>query len=109
MAVRKPTAADRPQFRRDMLDMMQTLKVGVAEIAPDMAILCTPADEWDPSHNVLWEEEANKSAVREEVHCAGCKKPVAMSNHAYERYTMLDKKPVVVCIRCVADNPSLLK
>jgi len=104
MAKRKPTAADRPQFRRDMAKMMGELKVGVAEIEPDMVLLCTRASDFDPSQNVLWENTANKSAVRSDVQCFGCKSAMAMSNHAYERYTALDKKPRVVCIQCAAEH-----
>lgn len=104
MAERKPTAADRPQFRRDVAKMMGELNVGVAEIAPDVVLLCTRASDFDPADNVLWENEANKSAVRADVLCFGCKSVMAMSNHAYERYSGLDKKPRVVCIRCAAEH-----
>ncbi len=98
---RKPTAADRPQFRRDVAKMMGELNVGVAEIAPDMTILCTRAADFDPASNVLWENEANKSAVRPDVRCSTCNETVAMSNHAYGRYAALDKKPRVCCLQCV--------
>jgi hypothetical protein len=47
--------------------------------------------------------------VRSDVRCDFCKKTVAMSNDAYGKYTVLDKKPKIVCIRCVANNPSLLE
>lgn len=98
---RKPSAADRPQFRRDVAKMLGDMNVGVAEIAPNMTILCTRASDFDPADNVLWEDVANKSAVRPDVHCSGCKSPMAMSNHAYARYSAMDKKPNVICLQCV--------
>lgn len=103
-AERKPTAADRPQFRRDVAKMLGDLNVGVTEISPDVTILCTRAGDFDPADNVLWEDEANKSAVRSDVQCFGCKSTMAMSNHAYERYSAFDKKPRVVCIQCAAEH-----
>jgi hypothetical protein len=99
MSRRKPTAADRPEFRRAMRDMVE--KLGVAQITPDVAIVCTRASDFRPEDNVLWELEANKSAVRHDMHCAGCQSEMAMSNHAYARYTSLDKKPRVLCVQCV--------
>ena len=104
MAERKPTAADRPQFRRDVAKVMEELNVGVAEITPDVVILCTRASDFNPAANVLWEDPANKSAVRSDVQCCACKSAVAMSNHAYERYATFDKKPRVVCIQCVTEH-----
>ncbi len=104
MAERKPTAADRPQFRRDVAKMMGELNVGVAAISPDAVILCTRASDFDPADNVLWEDVANKSAVRSDVQCFGCQSPMAMSNHAYECYSALDKKPRVICIQCAAEH-----
>jgi hypothetical protein len=101
----KPTAADRPQFRRDVAKMMVDLGVGVGE-PDDAVILCTRADDFDPASNVLWENEANKSAVRPDVRCSTCKHNVALSNHAYARYCALDKKPRICCTACL---PTLLK
>ena len=100
---KKLTAADRPQFRREMADMMSSLGVQVAEISPDVVVCCQRAADFHPNDNVLWELEANKSAVRENVHCAGCKSPLAMSNHAYARYSALDKKPRTVCVQCMLE------
>jgi hypothetical protein len=99
---RKPTAADRPQFRRDVLDMMQKLGVQVG-VPEDAVILCTRAEDFDPADNVLWELEANRSAVRPDVHCFKCQAVMAMSNDAYGRYCALDKKPRVCCIQCMAE------
>jgi hypothetical protein len=105
MAHRKPTAADRPEFRRDVEKMMETLDVQVGEIddprAEAVVILVTLAVDFDPASNVLWELDANKSAVRPDVHCSFCKGVVAMSNHAYGRYAAMVKKPRVCCTRCV--------
>ncbi len=102
----KPKASDRPQFRRDVAKIMEALGVQVGE--PDSAgvILCTRASEFDPATNVLWEDPANKSAVRPDVQCSTCKQTVALSNHAYERYRALDKKPRICCSACL---PTLLK
>ncbi len=99
--MKKPTAADRPEFRRGVAKMMKESNIGVAEITPDAVIVCTRANEFDPASNILWEDEANRSAVRPDVHCFGCKSVVAMSNHAYARYSAFDKKPRVVCVHCV--------
>jgi hypothetical protein len=98
---RKPTAADRPQFRRDMVDMMSKLDVQVGEVSPDAVILVSRGEGFRPSDNVLWELSGNKSSVRSDVVCSSCKKTVAMSNHTYERYTALDRKPRICCTRCV--------
>lgn len=100
--VKKPTAADRPQFRRDVADMMQRLGVQVG-VPEDAVILCTRAEDFDPSHNVLWELEANKSAVRPDVLCMACKSPMAMSNELYGRYVKADKKPKVCCPQCMVE------
>lgn len=101
MSRKPPTAADRPQFRRDMVKMMSTLKAEVGEVSPETTILCSHKDDFDPADNVLWEHEANKSAVRADVHCMGCSSLVAMSNHAYARFKTFDRKPRVCCTRCV--------
>ena len=101
MAKRKLTAADRPQFRRDMVEMIKTLNVEVGEVAPDMVILVTRAEDFDPSENSLWELDGNKSAVRPGVVCSECKSTVVMSNHTYGRYAILDKKPRICCARCI--------
>ena len=86
--------------------MMESLGVQVGEPDSSGVILCTRADDFDPATNVLWEDAANKSAVRSDVHCSTCKHNVALSNHAYEAYTALDKKPRICCTRCL---PTLLK
>jgi hypothetical protein len=98
--VKKPTAADRPQFRRDVANMMEALNVQVSEVNSEAIVLCTRASDFDPDDNVLWENEANKSAVRADVHCFSCQSPLAMSNHMYERYTALDKRPRACCVQC---------
>jgi len=81
--------------------MMDKLGVQVGEATPDAVILCMRAEDFDPTSNVLWENEANKSAIRPNVRCFGCKSAVAMSNHTYARYTSMDKKPRVCCVQCV--------
>jgi hypothetical protein len=101
--MKKPTAADRPQFRRDVEDMVSKLGIQPKEISQDAIVVCTRAADFDPADNVLWELEANKSVVRLDVHCIGCKSPMAMSNHAYARYSALDKKPKVCCIQCMVE------
>ena len=103
MKRRKATAADRPQFRRDVADMMQKLGVQVGDAGPDTMIVCSRASDFDPSDNVLWEFEANRSAVRPDVHCFRCESPMAMSNDAYGRYQKLDRKPKVCCTRCLPE------
>jgi hypothetical protein len=101
--MKKPTAADRPQFRRDMADLMQKLGVRLGKIGQDVMVVCTRAADFDPDSNVLWELEANRSAVRDDVHCLTCKSPLAMSNEAYARYLSLDKKPKVCCVQCMVE------
>ncbi len=81
--------------------MMGDLGVKVGEPA-DAVILCTRDSDFDPAGNVLWEDEANKSAVRSDVRCSTCSHNVALSNHAYARYRALDKKPRICCTRCVS-------
>lgn len=95
------TAADRPEFRRDVADLMSKLNVQVGEVSPDAILLVSCGEDFQPSDNVLWELEANKSSVRQDIVCGECKKIVAMSNHAYARYTNMDRKPRVCCTRCV--------
>jgi len=102
---KKPSAADRPQFRRDVAKMMGDLGVKVGE-PDDAVILCTRAEDWDPASNVLWENEANRSFVRDDVQCSTCNQTVVLSNHAYKRYLALDKKPRICCLACL---PTLLK
>lgn len=98
---KKPTAADRPQFRRDVADMVRTLGVQVGEVGPDTMVVCSRAADFDPSSNVLWELEANRSAVRPDVHCFKCESPMAMSNDAYGKYVKADQKPKVCCVQCM--------
>ena len=98
---RKPTAADRPQFRRDAAALMERLGAQVGEPDSAAVILCSHASEFDPASNVLWEDEANKSAVRADVHCTACNGQVAMSNHAYDRSRAMDKRPRICCTRCL--------
>jgi hypothetical protein len=102
---KRPTAADRPQFRRDVLGLMEKLDVHVGEPDEATVILCTRADDFDPASNVLWEREDNQSAVRPGIVCSTCKQTVALSNHAHGRYLALDKKPRICCTRCL---PSFL-
>ena len=74
---------------------------------PEGALLvCMSAEEFDPATNILWEDEANKSAARSDVHCSTCKKPVAMSNYLYARYMAMDKRSPVCCSKCL---PKLLE
>jgi len=98
---KKFSAADRPQFRRDVAAEIAKLGVEVGAIGPDTVVLCTRAEDFDPSSNVLWELEANKSQVRKDVVCSFCRHIVALSNEAYARYRMLDRKPRVCCERCI--------
>lgn len=100
---KRPTAADRPQFRRDVVDMIRTLGVQQGELDPGMAIVCTRASDFDPADNVLWEHEANRSAVRPDVRCVNCASVVAMSHDAYGRYGRLDRKPKVYCLQCMVE------
>lgn len=83
------------------MELMEEAAVQVGELEPDMVILCTRAEDFDPADNILWELDINKSAVRHDVRCDECKHPVALSNHTYGRYVALDKKPRVCCSRCV--------
>jgi hypothetical protein len=99
---RKLSAADRPEFRRDVAKMMKGLDSKVApSLSSDMVILCLRAEDFRMADNVIWELEANKSAVRPDIQCNGCKSVVAMSNHAYENYSKMDKKPRICCTRCI--------
>jgi hypothetical protein len=100
---KKPTAADRPEFRRDVADIVHKLGIQPAEITQDVMLVCMRAADFDPNDNVLWELEANKSAVRPDVHCTECESLLAMSNHAYKRYSGLDKKPKVCCVQCMVE------
>jgi len=104
MSRKKPTAADRPDFRRFMRGMIGALDIKPAEISSDMTILATRAANFDPADNVLWEDEANKSAIRTDVHCAQCQAVMVMSHHAYGRWKALDKKPNVVCLQCAEEH-----
>jgi hypothetical protein len=81
--------------------MMEALDVQVGEVDSSAVICCSRASDFDPDSNVLWEDEANKSAVRPDVLCFVCKSVMAMSNHAYARYVALDKKPRVCCVQCM--------
>lgn len=98
---KKPSAADRPQFRRDLAKMLGDLKAEVGEVTPETVILCSRAADFDPAHNVLWEQEANKSHPREGVVCSFCRSAVVLSNDAFGRYSALDKKPVICCMQCL--------
>ncbi len=100
---KKPTAADRPEFRRGVADIVQKLGIKAAPITQDVMLVCTRAADFDPADNVLWEFEANRSAVRSDVHCFKCESPMAMSNEAYGKYLVLDKKPKVCCVQCMVE------
>ena len=76
---KKLTAADRPQFHRDAAKMMDGLDIQIGEPDAAAVILCSRAVDFDPETNVLWELEANKSAVRPDVHCSTCDSVVALS------------------------------
>ena len=82
---------------------MKTLGVQVGDPGPDAMIVCTRAEDFDPADNVLWEFEANRSAVRSDVHCFKCSAVMAMSNDAYGKYVKADKKPRVCCVQCMAE------
>jgi hypothetical protein len=97
----KPTAADRPQFRRDVADAMDRLGVKVGVLGPAAVLLCVRAADFDPATNVLWEDEANQIAVRPDVHCSTCKSVVALSDESYGQYSALDKKPRICCTACL--------
>lgn len=97
---KKPRAADRPQFRREMRALMEKLKPEIGEVSSNSMVLCAHADDFEPADNVLWELEGNRSSVRKDVHCFKCGGAVAMSNHLYAGYQKLDKKPRVCCGRC---------
>jgi hypothetical protein len=101
--VKKPTAADRPQFRRDVAKLMNALDIQVSEVTPEAIVLCVRAADFDPADNVLWENEANKSSARDDVQCFNCKNTLAMSNHLYAQYKSLDKRPRVCCVRCAVE------
>jgi len=81
--------------------MVEKLDVQVGEPESADVILCSRAADFDPASNVLWELEANRSAVRPDVRCLACKSVVAMSNHAYERYCAMDDKPRICCTVCL--------
>lgn len=98
---KKLTAADRPQFHRDAAKMMDGLDIQIGEPDAAAVILCSRAVDFDPETNVLWELEANKSAVRPDVHCSTCDSVVALSNHVYARYLVMDKKPRICCTACL--------
>jgi Pyruvate/2-oxoacid:ferredoxin oxidoreductase delta subunit len=99
--IRKYTAADRPEFRRAMVETAERLGMEPGEITQDKIVVCTRATEFDPESNVLWEDEANKSFVRHDVTCSDCKHVMAMSNHTYGTWLAMDKKPRVMCIQCM--------
>lgn len=83
--------------------MMEDLGVQVAELDPEMTIVCSRAADFNPEHNVLWELDANKSAVRDDVRCFACGSTVAMSNDAYGKYQVFDKKPKACCLQCMTE------
>jgi hypothetical protein len=83
--------------------MVGRLGVQTHEVDQSVMLVCTRAADFDPADNVLWELEANRSAVRPEVLCIGCQSPMAMSNDAYGKYVQLDKKPKVCCVQCVSE------
>lgn len=65
--MRRYTAGDRPQFRRDQEDLLRRLAVQPGEVDQDTLVVCTRAEDFDPADNVLWELEANRSAPRPDV------------------------------------------
>ena len=94
--------ARREKFRKGMRRVIETLGAKpVKRLDPDMLVCCSRAADFDPSHNELWERWGNKSAVREDVHCAECGSTLAMSNELYGQYTVLDRKPTVCCPQCL--------
>lgn len=84
--------------------MLSDLNVGVAKISSDVTVVCTRASDFDPVSNILFELEANRSAVRPDVHCFKCASVMVMSNDAYARYAALDKKPRVTCLQCLVES-----
>lgn len=98
---RHPTAADRSEFHRAVRDLVEKLDMQPGELAPDVTVVCVRAADFDPADNVLWELDANKSAVRTDVVCKTCKSQLAMSNNAYGRWLVLDRKPTTLCAQCM--------
>ena len=94
------TAADRPEFRRQVGELLSKTGAEVGELTSDVSIICSKAKDFDPADNVLWELKANKSAARPDVLCVRCKAPLAMSNHNYSRWSSLDQKPKTYCVEC---------
>jgi len=105
---RRFSAADRPAFRRDVAKAFDDHNIGVGDMTePGIVVVCARAADFDPETNVLWENEANRSAVRPDVLCQDCKSPLAMSHHAYAQYRAQDRKPKVLCVQCLQRVVSL--
>ena len=92
---------DRHKFREALRPLVAKMEVGA--MTSDVVLLCTRASDFDPDSNSLWELEANKSAVRQDVRCSGCGSALAVSNGAYANYTAMDKRPRASCMQCVLD------
>lgn len=93
---------NRDEFLRGLAEMAEKHNVGVVqELTPDMVCVCTPAKDWDPSHNDFWNLEDNKSEPRADVRCFGCAEPMVVSNWMYRHWLAMPAKPKVGCMDCV--------
>ena len=90
---------DRRKFREALRPLVAKMEVGV--MTSNVVLVCMRAADFDPDSNALWELEANKSAVRQDVRCSGCGSALAVSNAAYATYTAMDKRPKASCMQCV--------
>lgn len=99
--------AEQEKKKREMLnkidDMVRKGQVVTIqdEFPEDAVITCMAIEDDDYEKiNEWWALEANKSYPRE-VFCDECKRQVMMSNSMWSAYQKSEKKPKVVCGKCI--------
>jgi DNA-directed RNA polymerase subunit RPC12/RpoP len=98
---------EQEEQRKEMLNKIDDM-VRKGQVVPlqdkfpeDCVITCMAIEDDDYKKiNEWWALEANKSYPRE-VFCSECKRQVMMSNSVFKMYQEAEKKPKVVCGKCL--------
>lgn len=93
---------DRIAFFKKLQRFIKKHKIqSTTEITDDMIIVTTLVEDFDPDSNAVWHLDANKSYPREGIVCHECKRPIVMSNFAFNYYQKNPNPKQVMCGTCV--------
>lgn len=95
---------DKDEFHKKLGEFLGESKVApVRKLEPDMVVICTLAEGFDPKTNDLWDLWDNKCEPRDDVRCCGCCEALAVSNWVYKQYVVMTAKPKPYCIACATE------